>query len=84
MNSEEQLGLWLLGMSIHNDEADECCPDFSCCDYTLLAPYEEREMFVDAKINGKENIVMRMLASFLGRMITRCGIRAYITDGRHF
>ena len=48
MTSEEQLDRWVAGESVHNDERDECCPDFPCCKVELLAPREEREKFVGA------------------------------------
>jgi len=33
MKPNEQLAKWVNGESIHNKERDECCPDFSCCNY---------------------------------------------------
>lgn len=42
MTPNEQLELWVRGKSVHNDERDECCPDFSCCSPELLAPEHER------------------------------------------
>ena len=43
MTSDEQLAEWVKGNSIHNQDRDECCPDFSCCDNELLAPEDERK-----------------------------------------
>lgn len=28
---QEQLDYWVAGTPKHNNEFDECCPDFSCC-----------------------------------------------------
>lgn len=47
MTCEEQLDLWVAGKPVHNDEREECCPDFSCCNPRLLAPIEMRQMFRD-------------------------------------
>ena len=65
MTSEEQLDRWVAGESVHNDERDECCPDFPCCKVELLAPREEREKFRGAS----EDVRAAMLTVFLGRML---------------
>lgn len=62
MTSEEQVKKWVKGKSIHNTERDECCPDFSCCQPELLAPFEVREKFQDSG----EEARFGMLAHFLG------------------
>ena len=67
MTANDQLCMWREGQSIHNDEREECCPDFSCCCPELLAPQEERETFCRADDEAQH--VMLML--FLGRAITR-------------
>ncbi len=67
MTIDEQVASWVQGQSLHNDDRDECCPDFSCCEPGLLAPTEERESFKDA--DEKERGVMLM--TFLGRLIAR-------------
>lgn len=72
MTSEEQLQKWLNGDSVHNDTRDECCPDFSCCRPDLLAPAEERELFIQAQDDER----MRLLGMFLGRALS--GKRVYI------
>ncbi len=67
MKTKEQLMLWVKGKSIHNDERNECCPDFSCCQEHLLAPECERKAFAEAHRNGDEKTKMSMLFEFLGR-----------------
>lgn len=66
MPVDEQLRRWVAGDPVHNGAtrtAGECCPDFSCCNPSLLAPSEEREAYVAAG----EAERMRMLMMFLGR-----------------
>lgn len=65
MTSDEQLELWLKGESVHNQEREECCPDFSCCKPKLLAPLRTRKAFVAADGRGRE----AMLMMFLGKAI---------------
>ncbi len=74
MTSDEQKRRWVAGESVHNDERDECCPDFSCCNVELLAPQEEREKFGEAT----EDLRSAMLSVFLGRMLAAEGVQAYI------
>lgn len=31
MTPAQQLEAWVQGQNLHNDERDECCPDFACC-----------------------------------------------------
>lgn len=33
---EAQIRAWVLGFAIHNDQDEECCPDFSCCEPHLF------------------------------------------------
>ena len=66
----EQLDSWQQGKPIHNDEADECCPDFSCCRPELLAPPDIRDMFVAAYQSGREEVWMRMLMTFLEKAVS--------------
>jgi len=73
MKRRAQLALWLEGASVHNTDPDECCPDFSCCRPELLAPREERELFLGLFIAGHDRQVQRMLAMFLGRALNGCG-----------
>ncbi len=62
MTSDEQLAEWLKGNPIHNAERDECCPDFSCCQPSLLVDQQTRQAFADAG----EELRMSMLGMFLG------------------
>lgn len=65
MTPQEQMELWVKGESIHNDERDECCPDFSCCKPELLASVAVRERFRD----GTPQEQSSMLVDFLGALI---------------
>jgi len=65
MTPEDQLEQWVCGISIHNDELGECCPDFSCCQPSLLASQEERDNFLVNK--GMRDTMLMM---FLSRMLT--------------
>tara|TARA_Y100000310_G_scaffold82841_1_gene79433 strand:+ start:362 stop:616 length:255 start_codon:yes stop_codon:yes gene_type:complete len=65
MTPTEQLDLWVRGISTHNNDRGECCPDFSCCKPELLAPVEVRETFA----NASEPTRHGMLGSFLGKAI---------------
>ncbi len=66
MTPTEQLLKWIDGESIHNDERDECCPDFSCCTPGSLAPPENRRQFATAYLKDDHETVYRMLGQFLG------------------
>lgn len=67
MKADEQLELWVKGESVHNDERNECCPDFSCCKPNLLAPEHERRAFLEASQKGNHKATTSMLYEFLGR-----------------
>lgn len=69
MSIEEQLERWVAGDPVHNDERDECCPDFSCCTSELLAAEEERVKFREATGDARDG----MLATFLGRALVVAG-----------
>lgn len=66
MTRIEQLNKWVAGEPIHNDELEECCPDFSCCQPSLLASEKERRMFRDAYIQSNQDVMDKMLMMFLG------------------
>lgn len=70
MNAEKQLELWVEGKSVHDDEQDWCCPDFSCCQPDFLAPEHERRIFLEAYQRGNNIVMDSMLAEFLGRAIS--------------
>jgi hypothetical protein len=61
--TDEQLRLWVEGTSVHNDEAGECCPDFSCCQPGLLAPKETREAFARASEEERTSMLMMFLGA---------------------
>ena len=69
MTSEEQLSLWCSGSSLHNDEKDECCPDFSCCNKDADTPIEVRERFRKAFKEKDDKTIQGMLGMFLGTAI---------------
>jgi hypothetical protein len=65
MTPLQQLTLWIEGQSVHNDETDECCPDFSCCNPQIKTPQLAKERFWKAvQEKDKETIIM-MHAEFL-------------------
>ena len=78
MKAEGQLAEWLKGNPIHNDKRDECCPDFSCCQPSLLVDQQARQAFVDAG----EELRMSMLGMFLGNAmaLAAAGKEVYIAD----
>lgn len=69
MTPERQLNLWVEGISVHNPDRDECCPDFSCCG----TPIVDKETRLQFK-NANEEDRYSMLASFLTRMLVHEGI----------
>lgn len=75
MNIEKQTELWVNGLSIHNEDSDECCPDFSCCRPHLIAPIEERLSFQHAVLMGDEKTKNSLLMVFLSRMLTDQGFK---------
>jgi hypothetical protein len=70
---EAQTVAWVEGKSMHNEEFDECCPDFSCCRPELAVARAERERFRDASPEERES----MLFGFLGNLVANAG------DGVH-
>ena len=71
----EQLKEWVNGISIHNTDRDECCPDFSCCDDEVDTPLEIRRAFVDANEKDRH----KMLVMFLGDALKNENV--YIAKG---
>lgn len=65
MTPEEQLKSWVEGESIHNDERDECCPDFSCCRPELLQPVEVRRAFQAGSEKQRNALLMEFLGALL-------------------
>ena len=68
MTPNEQLELWVNGESVHNNEGDECCPDFSCCE-EIHTPIELRKKFQKAHHAKDEAIIGEMLTGFLAGML---------------
>jgi len=63
----EQLTEWVKGNPVHNDTANECCPDFSCCrGKEYIAPLKQRERFLKAVLENDEDTKYQMLMMFLG------------------
>lgn len=88
MNCEKQLELWVKGKSIHNNERDECCPDFSCCQPHLLAPEHERKAFSEVCRKNDGKTKTSMLIEFLGRAFSSqkvyvAGYRANYKDEKN-
>lgn len=73
MTKDEQLNQWCSGVSIHNSERDECCPDFSCCNPVSAAPIEQRILFRD-----KPELRNAMLIGFLGAALAGAGVNAHV------
>ena len=68
---ETQLDSWLAGIPLHREQG--CCPDFSCCQPSLLAPREVREVFAAAHRSGNTRLEERMLMEFLGKALGLLG-----------
>ncbi|MFA7099980.1 MAG: hypothetical protein WC143_07865 [Eubacteriales bacterium] len=82
MKPDEQLELWVQGKSVHNDERDECCPDFSCCG-GKLADEDTRKRFAKAFYEHDENTTMNMLMIFLGDMLKKIeGKKIYVAGDK--
>lgn len=75
MKVEEQLEEWVKGNSIHNEERDECCPDFSCCKPDLLADEETRKAFCRADAETRVSI----LGMFLGEAMALAGKNVHVS-----
>jgi acyl CoA:acetate/3-ketoacid CoA transferase alpha subunit len=48
MDELDQVCLWVVGFSLHDDLRSLCVPDMSCCLPLLLAPREVREAYLAA------------------------------------
>jgi hypothetical protein len=67
MNIEFQLETWLRGVPLHDYELGRCVPDMSCCRKELLAPFEERVLFIESLSNRRMDICEGMLLIFGSR-----------------
>jgi len=75
MGIKEQLEKWVAGEPIHNQERDECCPDFSCCN-GHIAPISERKRFLQAYQENDKETMHKMLVMFLGKAFSE----VYVID----
>lgn len=78
LSPEEQLAAWVEGRPTCPNSQGECCPDFSCCRPTLLAPEAVRRAFQTASQDQRE----RLLLSFLDGVVTDVGVTVHVTRGR--
>lgn len=78
MTSEEQLDRWVAGESVHNEEWNECCPDFSCCRPELLWPRAKREFFRDYP-ECREEMLFEALAQAIATYTAVSGKRVHLT-----
>jgi hypothetical protein len=62
--SDKQLKMWVNGKSIHNNDDDECCPDFSCC-RPCSTDREIREKFYKSNQSEREGMLMMFLSGAL-------------------
>lgn len=84
MTYKEQLAEWVKGNSIHNDERDVCCPDFSCCQHGFMASEEDRKTFAQAVADGNETLQLEYLGHFLSEALalaTREGVHSCYIAG---
>ena len=63
----EQLRAWVEGNLTHKE--GEHLPDCSCCIPELLAPKEERELFLELFLNDNYQEYEKMMGMFLGRAL---------------
>jgi len=82
MEPDEQLDEWVKGNPVHNDERNECCPDFSCCNGGNIAPREVRERFARAYYEEDRDTQIQMLLMFLGDAFTSLGHDVHIVDDK--
>jgi len=80
MTHEEQLELWVNGKSVHNDEKDACCPDFSCCHPELKADKATRIKFAKAYRRCDRKTVDTMLVAFMQTIAPADIVRLVMVD----
>lgn len=78
MDYDTQLAEWVKGNPVHAEHG--CCPDFSCCKPSLLAPVEVRQKFAAADDKTRT----MFLIGFLGAAMAEAGLakKVYIA-GEH-
>ena len=69
MTPEQQLALWVQGINKHNDERDECCPDFACCQTSNHWPIELRLTFQKLYDEGGSEAIEPMLMMSIRSLI---------------
>lgn len=82
---DDQLRLWLEGISVHSRPTKlcpkgECCPDFSCCIPALLADKKTRQKYCDAEKKGNDATINRLLFDFLKKMLEHNGVEVSSYD----
>lgn len=65
MTPDEQLTLWACGTAACPNDRGECCPDFGCCNPTLMWSKEKREAFVAADAQKREAMMMGSVVALL-------------------
>jgi len=68
-----QVKHWAAGTPTHNPIRDECCPDFSCCQPSLLMDEPARKRFLEAHLSGDDETRHNMLMMCLGGMLSEAG-----------
>ena len=74
LTPERQLQEWQRGNSMCPSTLSECCPDFSCCEPTLLQPQEVR----DGYLRGTSEQKTELLGIFLGGLATLRGLDVFV------
>ena len=69
----DQILLWVVGYSVHDDENSLCVPDFSCCFPVLLVPREHRETYLAAYMRQFDEEMRR--AEDARMMVNRMKVR---------
>jgi len=70
---DHQVKHWAAGIPTHNPIGDECCPDFSCCQPSLLMDGPARKRFLEAHLSGDDETRHNMLMMCLGGMLSEAG-----------
>lgn len=90
---EYQLSEWVAGRPWHNpfDHDDtrhdgdkmhgECCPDFSCCQPSMLAPKEAREAFAKAGDKERMGMLGMLLSGVVSDATKDTKIKAHVSTG---
>lgn len=65
MKISDQLIFWFNGHSFHDDERDQCCPDFSCCNSKIDTPISVRKQYLLAFLDGDKKTLNHWNGVFL-------------------